>query len=74
MAYTEDDLAEVRRAILDLTTGKRVARITYNGRTVEYSGSGDLTKLREVERQIVAYLASNKRRTRTRSVRTSKGL
>ena len=75
MAYTADDLAQVRKAILDLASGLRVARVTKDGRTIEYSGSGDLDKLRQVERQILSYLDTNKsRRTRTRHVITSKGL
>jgi len=72
--YTEADLAQIRRAILDLASGKRVAKVTRGDRTIEYSGSGDLTKLRELERQIVRALAKGKRRTRTRYTMTSKGL
>lgn len=75
MGYTEEDLQQIRRAILDLASGQRVARVTKDGRTIEYSGSADLTKLREVERQIMSYLASgSRRRSRTRYVKTSKGL
>lgn len=75
MAYTKEDLAQIRKAILDLASGLRVARVTKDGRTIEYSGSGDLDKLREVERQIMAHLDTSKaRRTRTRPVITSKGL
>ncbi|SDL77939.1 gpW protein [Modicisalibacter muralis] len=75
MAYTTDDLAQIRKAILDLASGLRVARVTKDGRTIEYSGSADLDKLREVERQIISYLDTGKaRRTRTRYVTTSKGL
>lgn len=74
--YTVEDLDQIRQAIIDLASGTRVARVTKDGRTIEYSGSGDLDKLREVRREILASLntTDNKRRTRTRQAITSKGL
>ncbi|WP_413614761.1 gpW family protein [Halomonas cupida] len=75
MAYTAEDLAQIRKAILDLASGLRVARVTKDGRTIEYSGSDDLDKLQQLERQIVSSLdLKRSRRTRTRQVITSKGL
>lgn len=73
MAYTSDDLAQVRQAILALAAGTRVARITFQGKTIEYSGSGDLDKLVKLEAQIAARLSAGKRR-RTRLTTTTKGL
>lgn len=75
MAYTTDELAQVRRAIIDLSTGQQVTRITKDGRTVEFAAA-DLDKLRSLEREIIASLMPTKdrRRTRTRYVVTSKGL
>lgn len=77
MAYTSDDLRDVRRAIVDLSTGKQITRITKDGRSVEYA-SADLEKLRQLERHIADVVASanpgRHRRTRTRYVTTSKGL
>lgn len=75
MAYTASELAQVRRAIIDLSTGQQVTRITKDGRTVEFAAA-DLDKLRSLEREIIASLMPTKdrRRTRTRYVVTSKGL
>ncbi|MGB5856505.1 MAG: gpW family head-tail joining protein [Oceanisphaera sp.] len=75
MAYTKEDLAQVRQAILDLASGTRVARIIYEGKTIEYSGS-DLDKLVKLESQIATRVnATNARkRPRTRYVVTGKGL
>lgn len=75
MAYTTSELAQVRRAIIDLSTGQQVTRITKDGRTLEYA-TADLDKLRSLEREIVSSLLPTKerRRTRTRYVVTSKGL
>lgn len=75
MAYTTSELAQVRRAIIDLSTGKQVTRITKDGRTLEYA-TADLEKLRALEREIASSLLPDKqrRRTRTRYVVTSKGL
>lgn len=76
MAYTKEHLAQVRQAILELASGTRVARIIYQGKTIEYSGSGDLDKLVKLESQIAARLhaAGARTRTRTRFVVTNKGL
>ena len=75
MAYTTAELAQVRQAIIDLSTGKQVTRIAKDGRTVEYATT-DLNKLRALERDIVAGLQSTaaRHRTRTRYVVTGKGL
>lgn len=76
MAYTADQLAQVRQAIIDLSTNKTVVRVTSNARTVEYAQS-DLSKLQDLERTIAAavHAASvTNRRSRTRYVTTSKGL
>lgn len=76
MAYTADQLTQVRQAIIDLSTGKQVVRVTKDGRTVEFAHS-DIAKLRDLEREISADVAASTfghRRTRTRHVLTSKGL
>lgn len=75
MAYTADDLARVRQAIVDLASGQRVTSVTHNGRTVQYA-SADINKLRALEREIVTALQSDAQRTRTRTrhVTTTKGL
>ena len=72
MAYTTDQLAAVRQAIIDLSTGQRVVSITHNGRTVQYAQT-DINKLRELERTIAGSLKTG-RRSRTRFAVTSKGL
>jgi len=76
MAYTAEQLAQVRQAIIDLSSNKTVARITKDGRTVEYA-KADLEDLRSLEREIAADVANAgaaRRRTRTRMAITSKGL
>lgn len=74
MAYTAEQLAEVRKAIVDLGTGQRVVSITQNGRTVQFAQT-DINKLRDLERTIAASLIPvNQRKSRTRYVTTSKGL
>lgn len=75
MAYTPEQLAEVRQAIIDLSTGKRVVSITKNGRTVQFDRTG-LPELEALEYRIKADMKAQtgKRRTRTRLVMTNKGL
>lgn len=74
MAYTPEQLAEVRQAITDLAAGKRVTMITHGGRTVQYAAT-DINKLRDLERTMAASLhAQSGRRSRTRYAITSKGL
>lgn len=72
MAYTTEQLAEVRQAIVDLAAGKRVTMITKDGRTVQYAPA-DINKLRDLERTMAASLQTGTR-TRTRHAVTSKGL
>ncbi len=74
MAYTTDDLAKIRQAILDLAAGNRATMVTKDGRTVQYARA-DIDKLRALERTISGELkASTGRRTRTRYAVTNKGL
>lgn len=74
MAYTTDDLAQVKQAILDLATGNRATMVTKDGRTVQYARA-DIDKLRALERTIAADLQpAASRRSRTRYTVTSKGL
>lgn len=73
MAYTAEQLAQVRQAIIELSTGARVVSVTHNGRTVQYAASR-LADLRALERAMQDSLAADNRRRRTRRVVTSKGL
>ena len=75
MAYTPEQLAEVRQAIVDLGLGKRVVSVTHNGRTVQFAQT-DIDKLKALAREIAESLPTSalRRRTRTRRVMTSKGL
>ncbi|GHA85378.1 phage head-tail joining protein [Modicisalibacter luteus] len=75
MAYTADDLASIRRAIVELARGQRVTTVTHNGRTVQYAQS-DIDALRDLAREIALELkhAGGRRRSRTHYVTTSKGL
>lgn len=75
MAYTTEQLAEVRQAIIDLSTGKRVVSISQNGRKVDFDRT-NLPELETLESRIAHGLAaqSGRRRSRTRLVMTNKGL
>lgn len=74
MAYTADDLAQVKQAILDLATGNRATMVTKDGRTVQYARA-DIGKLRALERTIADGLnRTHSRRSRTRMTVTGKGL
>lgn len=76
MAYTKADLERVQQALLAFAAGERVASVTHNGRTVQYS-SADIASLRELAAEIENYLANQdaakRRRSRTRYVSTGKG-
>lgn len=72
--YTPEQFAEVRQAIVALSTGQRVVSITHNGRTVQYA-QANLGDLKALARDMRAELAAAQgRRRRTRLVTTSKGL
>ncbi|WP_110642578.1 gpW family head-tail joining protein [Salinicola sp. CPA57] len=75
--YTAEELASVKQAIVDFARGERVASVTKNGRTVQYSAA-DLNELRELEREMATDVAfadpKRRRRSRTRMTTTSKGL
>lgn len=77
MSYTQQDLTDVRAAIVALGKGARVAQIRMaNGKTVSYQAA-DLKELKEIEARIVSELAragDTKPRSRTRLVTTGKGL
>ncbi|RUR51518.1 gpW family head-tail joining protein [Vreelandella populi] len=74
MAYTPEQLAEVRQAIVALSTGQRVVSITQNGRTVQFA-QANLGDLKALGREMAAVLqAGKRRRSRTRLVVTGKGL
>jgi len=72
--YTVAELESVKQAIVQLASGARVASVTKNGRTVQYSAV-DMADLRDLERDMAASIAgASRRRSRTRMTRTSKGL
>lgn len=74
MAYTADEHAQVKQAILDLAVGRRATMVTKDGRTVQYARA-DMGRLQALERSMSESLQpSGGRRTRTRQVVTSKGL
>lgn len=74
MAYTPEQLAEVRQAIVALSTGQRVVSITQNGRTVQFA-QANLGDLKTLGREMAdALQVGKRRRSRTRLVVTSKGL
>jgi len=76
MAYTDAEIAEVKKAIQDLTTGNRATMVTKDGRTVQYQRAS----LPDLRAQLKIMLAENLaasgsgRRSRTRYAVTNKGL
>lgn len=71
--WTPDEIAQVRAGIIALATGTRVVTVTYAGppaRSIEYTGSGDLDKLRSLLAEMVASTAG----TTYRLGATNKGL
>lgn len=77
MAYSATDLANVQAAILALSTGTRVKRITINGQDTEYT-EASLGDLRSLKKEIKADLADVAAKTRLRPrymrAHTQKGL
>lgn len=71
MAYTQDEIDQVRQAILDLTNGHRATMVTKDGRTVQYQRAS-LPDLRAQLKLMVD--STTERRSRTRYVVTNKGL
>lgn len=68
MSYTSDDLAAVRKAKVDLVSGKRVGQVTVRGRTIRYQESS-LSEMQALETEI---LSAINRRPRRITVQTSK--
>lgn len=75
MAYSDAEIAKVRQAIIDLTTGDRATMITKDGRTVQYQRAS----LPDLRSQLSVMITANQsdkpgRRSRTCHAVTSKGL
>lgn len=73
MAYTEDDLTAVRKAIADLSAGNRVNRVSKGDSMIDY-GQADLPQLQALENRIISNLNKSQGRTSCFRVATSKGL
>lgn len=57
MAFTEADLANVEKAIIDLATGKRRVKFVIDGEVAEYSAV-ELPQLRVLRGEIAGELAA----------------
>jgi hypothetical protein len=57
MAYTQLDLANVEKAIIDLATGKRRVKFVIDGEVAEYS-TVELPQLRTLRGEIAGELAA----------------
>ena len=73
MGYTESDLELVRKAILDLATGKRAVSVRLGDVTVEF-GRADMDKLRKLEAHIISEIQTAAGRKHFILTTTSKGL
>ncbi len=71
MSFTQDDLNNVNRAIVELATGNRVTKVAFSdGHSTEYAHA-KLPQLRALARDIEAALAQNHE---PMNFQTSKGL
>lgn len=59
MSYTVDDYISIKNAVLALARGERVVEATFEGESVQYA-QADLTKLRDLQREIAADLRAQK--------------
>ena len=73
MAYTQEDLQAVSKAVIDLATGRRVTMVQFSGGHMVQYEQIQLEELRALETTIARQLAAATR-PRTRFFRTSKGL
>ena len=73
MSYTETDLENVKTAILELATGKRVVEVSINGNSTRYANT-DIEALKSLLSEIRAELQSASGRRRFALTTTSKGL
>lgn len=62
--YTKDDLTAVRKAKLDLVTGKRIGQVTIMGQVIRYQETS-LENMTTLESQIIKSL---KRKNRVKNV------
>lgn len=74
MSYTQTDLENIQRAILDLATGERVTEIRVDGILTRYA-EADLPALKQLRSEIQASLTqTNLLGKQYRLIQTSKGL
>lgn len=73
MSYTETDLENVKNAILELATGKRVVEVSIGGNSTRYANT-DIDALKSLLSEIRAELQSASGRHRFVLTATSKGL
>ena len=73
MAYTSTDLANVKTAIVALSTGERAVSVSFGDKQFKYS-EVDLDQLRRLRTEIQAELRVASRRPRYVLTQTSKGL
>lgn len=71
--YIENDLKKVRKAILDLVSGKRIVSVSLNDRTIRY-GQTELPHLRELLADVENSLSKQQENTRYVLIQSSKGL
>ena len=70
MTYTQTDIANVKKAIMDLVNGKKIVRVSVMGQVVEY-GTAQLKELRDLLSEMELSSATKRRFILTS---TTKGL
>ncbi|MCP4744889.1 MAG: hypothetical protein GY874_01935 [Desulfobacteraceae bacterium] len=73
MGFTQQDLNNVKSALIDLATGKKAVRVTTRNKTVEFAQT-DIDKLRTLLSQIQSEVATANGAQSFFLTSTSKGL
>ena len=71
--YTASDLKKVKKAILDLVSGKRIVSVSLNDRTIRY-GQAELPHLRELLADVENSISKQQGNSRYALIQSTKGL
>ena len=71
--YTATDLKKVKKAILDLVSGKRIVSVSLNDRTIRY-GQAELPHLRELLADVENNISKQQGNSRYALIQSTKGL
>lgn len=71
--YTASNLKKVKKAIIDLVSGKRIVSVSLNDRTIRY-GQAELPHLRELLADIESHISRKQGKSRYALIQSTKGL